>query len=170
MQFRFLMAVAAAFGSVLAADSARAVAPGFYEAEVEVADQSAFMRRNAARAGLERVLIRLSGTAPLPAEPVLREALSQPERYYDRYLVVADDRLKLFFTPSAVLELIDQAKLPLWPLRRPPAIAWLALEANGARQIVRGGHPLAAALVAEARRRGVEARLPLMDLRDQWRV
>ncbi len=170
MQFRFLMAVAAAFGSVLAADPARAVAPGFYEAEVEVADQSAFMRRNAARAGLERVLIRLSGTAPLPAEPVLREALSQPERYYDRYLVVADDRLKLFFTPSAVLELIDQAKLPLWPLRRPPAIAWLALEANGARQIVRGGHPLAAALVAEARRRGVEARLPLMDLRDQLRV
>jgi len=164
------MAVAAVFGLVLAADPAGAAAPGFYEAEVEVADQSAFMRRRAARMGLERVLIRLSGAAPLPAQPLLREALSQPERYYDRYLFVADDRLKLFFTPSALLELIDQAKLPLWPLRRPPAIAWLALEANGARQIVRGGHPLAAALVAEAHRRGFEARLPLMDLRDQLRV
>ncbi|MYE84630.1 MAG: DUF2066 domain-containing protein, partial [Gammaproteobacteria bacterium] len=170
MQFKFLMAVAALFGLVVAAGAALATAPGFYEAEVEVADQSAATRRSAARVGLERVLIRLSGTAPLPAEPVLLEALSQPERYYDRYLFVADDRLKLFFTPSALLELIDQAKLPLWPLRRPPAIAWLALEANGVRQIVRGGHPLALALVAEAGRRGFEARLPLMDLRDQLRV
>ena len=204
MQFKFLMAVAALFGLVVAAGAAlatapdfldrgarlshestasRPVAPGdrplvglrrslvsFYEAEVEVADQSAATRRSAARVGLERVLIRLSGTAPLPAEPVLLEALGQPERYYDRYLFVADDRLKLFFTPSALLELIDQAKLPLWPLRRPPAIAWLALEANGVRQIVRGGHPLALALVAEAGRRGFEARLPLMDLRDQLRV
>ena len=170
MQFKFVIAVAAVIGSVLAAGAVIAAAPGFYEAEVEVADQSAATRRSAARVGLERVLIRLSGTAPLPAEPVLREALSQPERYYDRYLFVADDRLKLFFTPSALLELIDQAKLPLWPLRRPPAIAWLALEANGVRQIVRGGHPLALALVAEAGRRGFEARLPLMDLRDQLRV
>ncbi|MCY4344172.1 MAG: DUF2066 domain-containing protein [Gammaproteobacteria bacterium] len=170
MQFRLLIAGAAVFGLVLATNPARAAAPGFYEAEVEVANQSAAARRSAARVGLERVLIRLSGTAPLPAEPVLRQALSQPERYYDRYLVVADDRLKLFFTPSALMELIDRAKLPLWPLRRPPAIAWLALEANGARQIVRGGHPLAAALVADAQRRGFEARLPLMDLRDQLRV
>ncbi|MCY3640583.1 MAG: DUF2066 domain-containing protein, partial [Gammaproteobacteria bacterium] len=170
MGFKVLIAVAAAFGLVLAASAALAAAPGFYEAELEVADQTAATRRNAARLGLRQVLIRLSGTAPLPAEPVLGEALSQPERYYDRYLVVADDRLKLFFTPSTLLELIDRAKLPLWPLRRPPAIAWLALEANGVREIVRGGHPLALELVAEAHRRGFEARLPLMDLRDQLRV
>ena len=170
MRFKVLIAVAAVCGSVWAASAALAAASGFYEAEVAVADQSAATRRAAARAGLERVLIRLSGTAPLPAEPVLREALSRPQRYYDRYLFVADDRLKLFFTPAALLELIDQAKMPLWPLRRAPAIAWLALEANNVRQIVRGGHPLALALVAEARRRGFEARLPLMDLRDQLRV
>ena len=163
--------VVVAFGWVLAANAAYAAAPGFYEAEMEVADQSDAALRTAAREGLGRVLIRLSGTAPLPtAEPVLREALNQPQRYYDRYLVVADDRIKLFFTPSALLDLIDRAKLPLWPLRRPPAIAWLALESNGVREIVRGGHPLAVALVAEARRRGFEARLPLMDLRDQLRV
>ena len=170
MQYRFLMAVAAVFGSVVWAGVALATAPGFYEAEVEVEDQTAATRRGAARLGLEQVLIRLSGTAPLSAGPVLREALSQPQRYYDRFLFVADDRLKLFFTPSALLELIDQAKLPLWPFRRPPAIAWLALEANGVRQIVRGGHPLAVALVADGHRRGFELRLPLMDLRDQLRV
>ena len=162
--------VVAAFGWVLASNAAYAAAPSFYEAEVEVADQSAAARRKAAREGLRQVLVRLSGTAPLPAEPVLREALNQPQRYYDRYLFVADDRLKLFFTPSALLDLIDRAKLPLWPLRRPPAIAWLALEWQGSREIVRGGHPLAAALVAEARQRGLEVRLPLMDLRDQLRV
>ena len=170
MQSKFLIAVAAVFGSVWTVSAALAATSGFYEAEVEVADQSPAARRSAARVGLERVLIRLSGTAPLPEGPVLREALSQPGRYYDRFLSVADDRLKLFFTPSALLELIDQAKLPLWPLRRPPAIAWLALEANSVRQIVRGGHPLAMALVAEARQRGFEVRLPLMDLRDQLRV
>ena len=170
MQFKFLIAVAAVFGWVLVASAALAAAPGFYEAAVEVADQSAAARRSAARVGLSRVLTRLSGTAPLPAEPVLQEALSEPERYYDRYLFVADDRLKLFFTPSAMLDLIDRAKLPLWPLRRPTAIAWLALEQGGAREIVRGGHPLAVALVDEARQRGFEARLPLMDLRDQLQV
>ena len=170
MQFKVLIAVAALFGLVMAASANLAAAPGFYEAEMEVADQSAAARRKAARAGLSRVLIRLSGSAPLPAEPVLQEALNQPQRYYDRYLFVADDRLKLFFTPSALLDLIDRAKLPLWPLRRPPAIAWLALEQGSVREIVRGGHPLAVALAAQAQERGFEARLPLMDLRDQLRV
>lgn len=167
---RLCFAVAAAFGSVLAANAAGAAAPGFYEAESDVVDQSAAARRRAAQQGLGEVLIRMSGTAPLPSAPALREALRQPQRYYDRFLFVADDRLKLFFTPSALLDLIDRAKLPLWPRRRPPAIAWLALAQGGPRVIVRGGHPLAAALVEQARRRGVEVRLPLMDLRDQLRV
>ena len=169
MFFRLVIA-APVVGWILAASAALVAAPGFYEAEVEVENQSAAARRNAAREGLSRVLIRLSGVAPLPAAPALRGALSQPQRYYDRYLFVADDRLKLFFTPSALLDLIDQAKLPLWPLRRPTAIAWVALEQDGGREIVRGGHPLALALVEQARQRGFEVRLPLMDLRDQLRV
>ena len=171
MQFKFLMAVAAVVGSALTAGAALAAAHRA-STRPKLRWRIRPPRPGAVRRGWgwTRVLIRLSGTAPLPTDPVLQEALSQPERYYDRYLVLADDRLKLFFTPSAMLELIDQAKLPLWPLRRPPAIAWLALEQGGGREIVRGGHPLAVALVAEARRRGFEVRLPLMDLRDQLGV
>lgn len=144
--------------------------PALYEVEVDVPDQSQPVRHAASREGLETVLIRLTGLASLPDSAAVLEARGRPELYYDRFLFVADRRLKFTFSPGAVLDLIDRAQLPIWPAKRPNAIAWLAVEQSGRREIVQDGHPLAAALVAQAKRRGLEVYLPLMDLRDQMQV
>lgn len=168
LRLPFLLVLAAVAGSL-------AVAPGLaasslYEVEVAVADQSPAARRVAARAGLEMVLVRVTGLSVLPPTPRLAEALSQPDRFYSRFLVVDGEHLRFFFTPAAVLNLIDAAKLPIWPANRPEAIAWLVVEQDGVREIVQDGHPLATALVQQARQRGFVVRLPLLDLQDRAQV
>lgn len=168
LRLPFLFMLAAAVGA-LAAVSGRA-ASSFYEVEVAVADQSPASRRAAARAGLEMSLVRVTGLSALPSTPAVTEALSQPDQFYSRFLVVDDGRLRFFFTPAAILNLIDAAKLPIWPANRPEAIAWLVVEQDGAREIVQDGHPLAAALVQRARQRGFVLRMPLLDLQDRAQV
>ena len=139
------------------ATAARLVAaPALYEVEVDVGDQSAAARQAAAREGLDAVLVRISGLSALPVAAAILEARGQPELYYNRFLFVEDRRLKFFFAPAAVLGLIDRARLPIWPANRPAAIAWLVVGQGGRRRIVQEGHPLAAALQAQARRRGIE--------------
>ena len=157
--------------TVAAAAAAEVVAtPALYEVEVDVPDQSLPVRHAASKEGLETVLIRLTGLAALPDSAAVLEARRRPELYYDRFLFVTDRRLKFTFSPSAVLDLVDRAQLPIWPTKRPNAIAWLVVEQGGRREIVQDGHPLAAALAAQAKQRGLEVYLPLMDLRDQMQV
>ena len=168
MSRKLLLWVAVAVA--VAAAAKLVAAPALYEVEVDVPDQSLPARHAASREGLETVLMRISGLTALPASAAVLEAREQPEPYYNRFLFVEERRLKFYFSPSAVLDLVDRARLPIWPAKRPSAIAWLAVEQGGRREIVQDGHPLAAALVAQAERRGLEVRLPLMDLRDQMRV
>ena len=154
----------------MAAAARLVAAPALYEVEVDVGDQSAAARQAAAAEGLDAVLARVSGLSALPASSAILEARSQPELYYNRFLFVEGRRLKFFFAPAAVLDLIDRARLPIWPANRPTAVAWLVVGQGGCRRIVQEGDPLAAALQAQARRRGIEVRLPLMDLHDQLQV
>lgn len=149
---------------------AGAAAQPRYEAEVEVADRSATARQAAAREGLESVLVRVTGLPRVATVPAVAEALRQSERYYNRFLFVDERRLRFFYSPRAVLDLVGRARLPLWPTERPGVMAWLAVEQGEARQIVQEDHPLAAALTAQARQRGLQVYLPLMDLQDQLRV
>ncbi len=165
LRLPLLLVLATVAGSFAAAPGL--AASSLYEVEVAVADQSAAARRAAARAGLEMALVRVTGLSGLPSAPALAEALSQPDQFYSRFLVVDEGRLRFFFTPGAVLNLVDAAKLPIWPANRPEAIAWLVVERDGAREIVQDGHPLAAALAQRARQRGFVARLPLLDLQDR---
>lgn len=147
-----------------------ATAAALYEVEVDVPDQSPSARQAAAREGLDTVLLRMSGLAALPASSAVLEAREQPQLYYNRFLFVEERRLKFFFAPAAVLDLIDRARLPIWPANRPTAIAWLVVGQGGRRRIVQEGHPLAVAMEAQARLRGVDVYLPLMDLQDQLQV
>ena len=147
-----------------------ATAAALYEVEVDVPDQSPSARRAAAREGLDTVLARMSGLAALPVSSAIQEARGRPAPYYNRFLFVEERRLKFFFAPAAVLNLIDRARLPIWPENRPAAIAWLVVGQGGRRRIVQESHPLAVAMQAQARRRGVQVRLPLMDLQDQLQV
>lgn len=157
-----------------------AVVPWLYDVEVPVASQAE--RQRAARAGLRQLLVRITGMAELPANPEIRAALREPEKYYGRFefsmrsqpgadaeidateqMVVA-----LHYEPATVLALLRRAALPVWGADRPTILAWVAVEQDGLRRIVSAGSDdaLVAAVRARARQRGLAVSLPVMDLAD----
>ena len=77
-----------------------------YEVDQYVPDQDTSNRLEAAQRSLLRVLSRTTGLVSIPRTPVIVEALSQPQRYYAKYV---------YFNPSAVdsqrRERIDNAKM-----------------------------------------------------------
>jgi len=153
--------------------------PWLYDVDVDIADRSADVRAAAAREGLATVLTRLSGLANLPDSPVLDAALSSPDRYTLQFGYGERERegeriplMRFRFSDAAVLRLVTDAALPLWSSNRPTLMVWVTVEQDGARDIVGadGGNPLAEALLARARFRGLPLVLPLMDLDDQLDV
>lgn len=150
-----------------------------YVVEVPVADQSVGERERAAQAGLLTVLTRVTGLTSIPRNQSVRRALDSAARYYDEFVFVDDDRttedtlaLRISYQPSAVLELVRSAQLPLWWTRRPKVLAWVVVEEAGERQILDANstHPLREALLAAGLARGLEIELPLMDLQDHLNV
>ena len=69
---------------------------------------------------------------------------------------------------DAVLDLIEQAALPVWWEERPSVLVWIVLQEGGQRRILTGAdkHPLVNALNQQADRRGLRVQLPMMDLQD----
>ena len=144
--------------------------PWLYDVDVAVQGRDAAARTAVSGEALLVVLSRVSGLAHVPRNARVREALGSPEAYYDRFVFLDDDSLRIHFTPSAVLRLVDEARLPVWSANRPQAMAWLVVERGGDRRIVDGEHPLAATLARRARQRGLVVKLPLMDLEDRMRI
>ena len=158
-------------GCLAPADPAVAApVPWLYDVDVAVQGRTAADRLAVSGAALAEVLSRVSGLAHVPRNARVREALDRPEAYYSRFVFLDNDQLRIHFTPGAILELMDEARLPVWSANRPHATAWLMIEQGGVRRMIDGGHPLAAALTARARQRGLALNLPLMDLEDRMRV
>jgi len=174
------------------------VMPGFYDVQVPAQDQSTSARLAASRRGLLDVLVRQTGLTSIPRTETVRGALDAPDLYYRQFGFVELSRqppalaLALQFDPSAVLRLVREADLPLWPARRPRLVAWVVLE-QGRRTLLGAGDAIAeesvaagdaagasaaptplqalgGALVARARARGLPLTLPLLDLEDQVAV
>lgn len=160
-----------------------------YDVDIAVASQAE--RQRAARTGLGQLLVRVTGLAELPPNPEIRTALREAENYYGRFefwtervarerAAASDDAaseaadagetmfLRIHYEPATVLGLLRRAGLPVWSVDRPSVLAWIAIETDGARQIVSSGSTadLAAALQQQARRRGIELSVPSMDLTD----
>ena len=144
--------------------------PWLYEVDRAVAGRTAADRRAAAGDALLEMLSRISGLAEVPRSPLIRAALGHPETYYNRFLFLEDGRIRIFFASTAVLNLVNRARLPVWSADRPKTLAWLVLERSDGRQLLDAEHSLAQALVAGARARGLALNLPLLDLMDQARV
>jgi hypothetical protein len=151
--------------------------PWLYEVEVPVEDQSSMARLDAAGRALAELLTRLTGLASVPRSEAVSRALAAPDLYYNQFGYErgggeADLRLRLQFTPQAVLGLIRDANLPIWRANRPGVLAWIVLDDGVERRILGADseHPLVLALRQRARERGLPLRLPLMDLTDQLAV
>ena len=141
-----------------------------YDVDVPVEGRTAAARLAVSGAALLEVLSRVSGLAHVPRNARVLEALDRPEAYYNRFVFLDNNELRIQFTPGAILQLMDEARLPVWSANRPQAVAWLVVERGGVRRVIDGEHPLAATLSGRARQRGVVLKLPLMDLEDRMLV
>ncbi len=150
--------------------------PWLYEVAVPVEDQSTLARLDAAGVALGQLLVRLTGLTSVPRNEAVSRALAAPDLYYTQFgFERAPDgslRLRLQFSPRAVLGLVRDANLPIWRANRPSVLAWVAVEDGSERRVLAADSedPLVAALTARALERGLPLQLPLFDLTDQLAV
>ena len=155
------------------------VVPWLYDVEVAVPDQSTRARLRGASDALLKLLTRITGLEHVPRSDAVRAALEVPDRYFSSFEFVRDGdgelQLRVSFVPRVVLDLCDAANLPVWSANRPRIMAWIAIDERGqgaGRRVVAADDAgvLAAALAERARTRGLDVRLPIMDLDDQLNV
>jgi hypothetical protein len=152
-----------------------------YVAEVLVTSQAQSEFTDAARQGLQRVLVRISGNSTVDQNAAVRKALNKPMDYVDQFSHESTDRtfqigeetipaqiLKIKFEPSSVARLLRSAEYPVWGNNRPSVLVWQVVETETGRMILSetDRNEVATTLQEEARRRGVPLMFPLLDLQD----
>jgi len=145
-----------------------------YSAKVPVSDQSSAGLVRASRLGLAEVLVKVSGSAEVLGNPVVKAAMGGARDHLQRYAYTPDPDtsgallVKMLFDRAYITQLVIEAGLPLWTANRPVALIWLVEEGAGGRQYVNveTDPALVAALRGEFSRRGVPMQLPLYDLSD----
>jgi hypothetical protein len=182
MRTLFLFVVA----SLLWAQPLAVRAVEFGAVAIQVEDRSAQTRREALEAGLEQVLVRLTGRVEADAETrVLLEG--DPSRWvlqygYEERAGERDEQteqdsaptlwLTARFDVQALAQRLTSAGAQVWPLERPPVLVWLVDQGAARGDILARGaeQPLMDALNEAARRRGVTLLLPEMDGTDRSRI
>jgi hypothetical protein len=149
-----------------------ATVDNLYSGRVEVADSSRKELSSATRAGLEQVLVKLSGSrAVLQDEEVLVE-LPRAQRYLQQYQYLHNESgvqfVEISYDPQLVNQLVILARQPLWTANRPPVLVWLVVDEQVGRNYGNNDtHPeLISTLEMEFNRRGVPVLFPLYDLQD----
>ena len=114
----------------------------WYTAEVPVSSQESRERDAALGRALAQVLVRVSGRAAAPTDPVVQKALRVAEsmvvgtEYRDVEEMAGGVPLQrqvlaASFDPDAVDALVVAAGLPLWLGERPKPMLWLAIDDGG---------------------------------------
>lgn len=150
------------------------VVQDMYSAEVPVADQSSAELVRASRLGLSEVLVKVSGSVEVLANPAIAAALGGARDHLQRYAYSrapgpqAQLGVKVLFDRTYITQMIIEAGLPLWTANRPAVLLWLVEEdATGRHYINAETSPeVVTALRSEFERRGVPVQLPLFDLSD----
>ncbi len=150
-----------------------------YDVEFEVADQSAQVRLNAFREGLEIVLLRVTGLRQLPDLEALDAAFENLNayqlqfHYLDRHEI--DDpevglRLHISYDMDAVQTLVRALQLPVWTAQRPRVLFLISVAAGNQRTVLSQSNPheLQDVISAAAYRRGIAYSQPLMDFSDSF--
>jgi hypothetical protein len=165
---------------------------GVYEAEVIVPDQGQAARADGMAEAMAAVLLKVSGSSAVLGEKVIQEAMANAARYVQQYRYrsenipsrerkavtggepVTQSRLWLWagFDSASIDNLLRRHGFVVWGAARPTTLVWLGVE-EGARRVLVGANDqglVREVLDAEARRRALPLRLPLLDLTDQSRV
>lgn len=145
------------------------------DVSVPVEDRSTELRAEALAAGLDQVLVRLTGSRDLASLTMLEGVRSQPSRWTQRYSYEQQDEQLLLmarFDSRSLLAALEKAGAPVWGATRPQTLVWLVIQRPGMGELVASSStdPVAQALHAAAAGRGLPLRLPEMDDRDRGAV
>ncbi len=143
-----------------------------YLVERQVDSQSSAERDMVAKDALIGLLTKVTGLRHIPRSQKIKKALNAPAAFYsgfsykpyndgDGFLITYD------FDKYLVLDLIGEAKLPYWWSVRPKVIIWLALD-HSSQEIIGSSdsHGFVQHLRERAIARGIQAELPIMDVKD----
>jgi len=152
-----------------------------YVADAYVTSESQAQRLAGSRAGLLQVLVRVSGTQAVADDEQIRQALSNPSRFYYQYSYQSTDRefqvgseivpgriLRINFEPNSIAALLRSAGFPVWGSNRPSVLLWVAVNDDRERRLMteNDGEPVSQSLTELAKERGLPMFYPLMDLED----
>ncbi len=109
-----------------------------YQAVVPLAGTTEADRNAAFGDALRVAAVRASGQRDAGSSPVIVAAAADPSRYVQQYSTTADRRLKVGFDARAMDRLLQQARLPFWPVERPVTVVLLVVPsvAGGQRAVL----------------------------------
>ena len=143
----------------------------FFSEQVGVADRGSAELARAARDGLTRLLIKVSGNEAILEEDGFREAVRSAQQNVLSYSYGEDDEgdvVFLEFDDAFVRSLFRDESVPYWEQRRPPVVVWVALDEPFSRRFAARSDDvdLLVPSIGRFETRGVEPRFPLLDLTD----
>jgi uncharacterized protein len=158
---QWLMAIACGMAAIVARAE---IVPELYTVNVPVADQTAAELQRAAGTGLRELAVRITGRSEAERSSALASAFADAQRLLTQYRYERSGEgwsAQLKYASFSVDQLLRNANLPVWGADRPALKAWLIIinDGQGAR-FIDDAAPIAAALRAQAQRRGVMLHLP----------
>lgn len=157
-----------------------------HTATVEVVDKSEKERTKAFRTGLERVLVKMAGSAAVLDRDGIDRLLEKPDGFVQRYSYdpIEEDgddgadedspqfRLVVSYTGARIKQRLEDLEVVVWGEVRPEVLVWLAIDDGRERRILGADDDSGAyeALMEAAGRRALPVLLPLMDMRDREKV
>ncbi|MDG1065080.1 MAG: DUF2066 domain-containing protein [Luminiphilus sp.] len=143
----------------------------FYAARVEVPDRSDAALALGAREAMNRVLIRVSGNEDIAQNPTVAAALRVARDRIALYSFEQDEGqiyLQATFDDVLVKSILRESDATFWSEDRPPVLLWLVVDEPYSRRFatVSQDGDLLLELSEAFTARGIDLRLPLLDLED----
>mgnify|MGYP001627818713 CR=1 FL=1 len=148
------------------------VVNGLYQAEVPVADEEDAQLQEGYRAGLEQVLVRVSGDRNVMDLEGVASQMQNIESLLESWQVeqgaTGEDQLQMVFSAQGVNRLLADAGARVWGANRPKTLAWIAVQDGGDRGLLvetgdRSGQGWSALIHDNAEQRGLPLVLPPAD-------
>lgn len=145
-----------------------------YQSSVPVTSQLPEERAEAFAQAMRHVLLKVSGDKLTLENEAIRQEIRAAEKYVMQFGYVAANtvefpyRLEVSFIEKPIQTLLSANGLPVWGGNRPSVLFWLAIEADGARNVISSGSDaeLVATIEKASTYRGLPLYLPVMDIED----
>ena len=148
------------------------VVQGLYRAKVAVVDQSTRAQTRAIQQAFRDVMVKVSGSRELLAEPVIKNSINNAGQYLRQYQFDSNHNQQFFvaeFDAPKIDRLLIDAGLPIWGSHRPSVLLWIADETPQLEKILYTEYSTAEFktwLQNASERRGLSVNFPIVKLDD----